>query len=242
MGKRDNNWAGLNFSPKQASGSPLAPHLPLPPHLGSPPRFLPPRRRRRRRTPKTSPPSGRTGAPLAVSPTSSTRVLGSIPLRPARALIFDFSTLHLQCRSAALFSSLTGGEAMAPRSKKRSRRRGSPEARLTDDLLVEILRRLPAKSLCACKCVHALARPHLRSGPPQEAAPDAHRLLLHEPQHRPLPEGSSPFHQRLEGRRPFHQPFPAIPTLALPRVPPHLGLLQRPPPRPHPELHCSSDI
>ncbi|KAG2650252.1 F-box protein At5g07610-like [Panicum virgatum] len=42
---------------------------------------------------------------------------------------------------------------MARRSKKRNRRRGSPEAKLTDDLLVEILRRLPAKSLCACKCV-----------------------------------------------------------------------------------------
>ncbi|CAL5058796.1 unnamed protein product [Urochloa decumbens] len=42
---------------------------------------------------------------------------------------------------------------MARRTKKRSRRRGSPEARLTDDLVVEILRRLPAKSICACKCV-----------------------------------------------------------------------------------------
>ncbi|KAK8445904.1 hypothetical protein SEVIR_9G406200v4 [Setaria viridis] len=41
---------------------------------------------------------------------------------------------------------------MAKRSKNR-RRRNQAAARLTDDLIVQILSRLPVKSLCRCKCV-----------------------------------------------------------------------------------------
>ncbi|XP_015692867.2 F-box protein At5g07610-like [Oryza brachyantha] len=65
---------------------------------------------------------------------------------------------------------------MAKKSKnKRSSKRRNPAAELTDDLLVEILSRLPAKSVCRCRCVSRrwdglIADPHHRKKLPQTLA------------------------------------------------------------------------
>ncbi|CAN6289039.1 unnamed protein product [Urochloa humidicola] len=75
----------------------------------------------------------------------------------------------------------------------------NPATRLTDDLIVEILSRLPVKSLCRFRCVSKApstsmaSSPIVPSPPPQEAAPDPNRLLLPTSSSERIPESSHHF-------------------------------------------------
>jgi hypothetical protein len=64
-----------------------------------------------------------------------------------------------------------------PARDSESLRRRCPAASLTDDLVIEILSRLHARSICRFRCVSTAWRNLLRS--PQEAPPDPGRLLHH---------------------------------------------------------------
>ncbi|CAO2168008.1 unnamed protein product [Urochloa humidicola] len=68
-----------------------------------------------------------------------------------------------------------------------SRRTAEAVAALPDDeLIIEILSRLPAKSLCRFSCVsRAWRRPHLRPGQPPQVRADSVRPLLLPPRRQP---------------------------------------------------------
>ncbi|TVU45991.1 hypothetical protein EJB05_05502, partial [Eragrostis curvula] len=109
----------------------LPPHVPIPRSPFPPPNRL--------STASREPP-----APPSPSPAASILDPRLSPLRKRGARI---AFGHLVALSGRL---QVRGE-MARRSRKKKRR--NPAANLTDDIIVEILSRLPVKSICRFKCV-----------------------------------------------------------------------------------------
>ncbi|KAE8796259.1 hypothetical protein D1007_28774 [Hordeum vulgare] len=92
---------------------------------------------------------------------------------------------------------------------------GPPAGRLIDDILVEIISRVPAKALCRCKCAskHWLGLIH-HPRPPQAAPPNPRRLVLRQ-QRLELPF----LYSSLSGdrhRAPFGASFTFLPNHHLP--------------------------
>lgn len=163
-------------------------------------------------------------------------VHGSIPLHPACALILTspLSICGAGWRGHPI--SILDIDRMR-RSKKRSRRRGSLEARLTDDLVVEILHRLPAKSLYACRCVSPRWRDLISDPDHRKKLPQILTGFFYMSVNRDrFPMVSRHFTNILRGEGSSISPsLRFLATLALPPAHLHLGLLQWPPPLPQPD-------